>query len=220
MCILTWTHFKNDTLSEPVIVMSWNWWYLVIWDVSFEFPGQIQQLGSGRDKIPSLAELQNLSCLEMLYMENTQLRDVSLNPISNLRKLHHLYLGGPLTDMSLFRFSSIQSLMHLSLHDAVFTGQGLNSFKPPSYLKVLDLSGCWLLTKDDLFLFSQRNAQIELKHELYHFVPSEQSISKYLSTSGVPTKTGQSKKKERKLAVLPQMLSKDDFIGMCSFFLY
>ncbi|XP_074322867.1 uncharacterized protein LOC141659831 isoform X2 [Apium graveolens] len=174
--------------------------------------GQIQQLGSGRDTVPSLAELQNLSCLEMLYMENTQLRDGSLNPISNLHKLNHLYLGGPLTDMSLCRFSSIESLTHLSLHDAVFTGQGLKSFKPPSYLKVLDLSGCWLLTKDDLFLFSQRNPQIELKHELYHFVPSEQSISKYLSTSGVPTKTGQSKKKERKLVLLPEMLKKDDFI--------
>lgn len=173
--------------------------------------GQIQQLGSGRDTVPSLAELQNLSCLEMLYMENTQLRDASLKPISNLHKLNHLYLGGPLTDMSLCLFSSIRNLTHLGLHDAVFTGQGLNSFKPPSYLKVLDLSGCWLLTKDDLFLFCKRNPQVELKHELFHFVPSEQSISKYLSTSGVPTKTGQSKKKERKL-VVPQMLKKDDFI--------
>lgn len=174
--------------------------------------GQIQQLGFGRDTVPSLAELQNLSCLEMLYIENTQLRDASLIPLSMLHKLTHLCLGGPLTDMSLCLFSSIQNLIHLSLHDAVFTGLGLNSFKPPSNLKVLDLSGCWLLTKDDLLSFCQRNPQIEVKHELYHFVPSEQSISKHLSPSGIATKTRQSKKKERKLLILPRMLKKDDFI--------
>lgn len=180
----------------------------------------MQQLGFGRDTVPSLAELQNLSCLEMLYMENTQLRDVWLNPILKLHKLRQLYLGGPLTDMSLCLFSSIRNLTHLSLHDAVFTGLGLNSFEPPRNLKVLDLIGCWLLSKDDLLLFCQKNSQIELKHELYHFVPSEQSIPKYLSLSGVATKAGQLKKKEGKLLVLPQVLKNDDFIGMCFFLSY
>ncbi|WOH14885.1 hypothetical protein DCAR_0934413 [Daucus carota subsp. sativus] len=174
--------------------------------------GQIQQLGFGQDAVQSLAELQNLSCLEMLYLENTQLRDASLSPISKLHELNHLHLGGPLTDISLCLFSSIQNLIHLSLHDAVLTGPGLNSFKPPSNLKVLDLSGCWLLTKDDLLLFCRRYPLIELKHELYHFVPSEQSISKHLSPSGVATKTGPSKKKERTLLVSPTMLKKDEFI--------
>lgn len=172
-------------------------------------PGQIQQIGAEPDKVPSLAALQNLSCLERLDMEETQVRDESLKPLSNFQRLNHLSLSGSLTDTSLHHFSSILNLTHLSVRDAVFTGSGLASFSPPQNLKVLDLRGCWLLTKDVLLSFCQRNPQIEVRHELYHFLPSD----KHLSSPAVTAKTRQWKKKEGKL-LMPHMLEKDTFIGM------
>lgn len=48
----------------------------------------------------------------------------------------------------------------------VLTNDGLDSFKPPPTVEILDLMGCWLLTEDALFLFSKRFPNVEMRHEL------------------------------------------------------
>lgn len=176
-------------------------------------PGQIQQIGAEPDKVPSLAALQNLSCLERLDMEETQVRDESLKPLSNFQRLNYLSLRGSLTDMCLYHFSSIRNLMHLSVRDAVLTGGGLASFSPPTTLKVLDLRGCWLLTKEVLLSFCQRYPHIEVRHELHHFLPSHQGGCKHPPPSQETSKNRHWRKKEGKLLMLPHMFEKDTFIG-------
>ncbi|KAK3016059.1 hypothetical protein RJ639_007546 [Escallonia herrerae] len=146
--------------------------------------GLIQQIGAEPDWVPSLAALQNLRFLERLDMEETQVGDAALEPLSTFQGLRYLSLkSGFLTDMSLHHFSSIQELISLGIRDAVLTNAWLDSFHPPSTLKLLDLRGCWLLTEDILSTFCQKHPEIQTRHELIHALPSDQDRSKHLLTT-------------------------------------
>ncbi|CAK9163061.1 unnamed protein product [Ilex paraguariensis] len=171
--------------------------------------GFINQVGA--EPVPSLTALKNLQFLEKLDLDETQIRDAALCPLSTFRGLSHLSVkSASLTDMSLYHLSSIQKLINLSIHDAVLTKTGLDSFTPPATLRVLDMRGCWLLTKDVLLEFCKRYSNIELRHELVHILPSE--TDGFPSTSRVSSKTLKSKQKLGKQAILSSNSLKDMFI--------
>lgn len=115
----------------------------------------------------SLKSLENLNKLENLNLEETPLRDEGVSAISSFKQLTHLSLRSSfLTDASLHHLSSLPKLNTLSIRDAVLTNAGIDCFTPPPLLKKLDLTGCWLLTKDAILSFVERYPMIEIRHEV------------------------------------------------------
>ncbi|KAF4351071.1 hypothetical protein F8388_013176 [Cannabis sativa] len=135
-----------------------------------------QDGGPEMDPILSLEALQRLKNLKKLNLEGTQVRDSALYSVSSLLELTHLSLrDASLTDISLSYISSLTKLINLSIHDAVLTSSGLNSYQTPASLKLMDVMGCWLLTKDDIVSFCKTHPHIEVRHEHVHVIPSDQS---------------------------------------------
>ncbi|XP_044487447.1 disease resistance protein RPV1 isoform X2 [Mangifera indica] len=163
-----------------------------------EIKGFIQQVGAETDMVHSLTALQSLNHLEMLNLEQTQVSDEALSPLSNFQELHRFSLRSPsLTDVSLRLLSSLSKLTHLSVCDAVLTDYGLGSFRAPEALKFLDLRGCWLLSEDSIRLFCKRNPQIEVRHELRSVASSEQVSSNRPSRSHISSVSPMSKMQEQ-----------------------
>ncbi|KAK4435467.1 hypothetical protein Salat_0710100 [Sesamum alatum] len=128
--------------------------------------GLIRQDSDVSDDVPTFSALQNLSHLERLDLEEIHIKDAALHPLTNLGRLSYLSLRSvSLTDASLYHVSSAPKLVYLGVRDAVLTDSGLNCFIPPPTLEVLDLRGCWLLTKDMLSHFSHKHPEIEIRHE-------------------------------------------------------
>ncbi|KAG8375102.1 hypothetical protein BUALT_Bualt10G0065400 [Buddleja alternifolia] len=129
--------------------------------------GLMHQADNAPDEVSSFAALQNLSHLERLQLEDIHIKETALCPLTNLGTLTYLSLKSvSLTDASLYNVSSAPKLIYLGVRDAVLTYAGLNTFVPPPTLGVLDLQGCWLLTKDDIARFCHKHPQIEVRHEL------------------------------------------------------
>ncbi|XP_023770185.1 uncharacterized protein LOC111918793 [Lactuca sativa] len=139
----------------------------------------------------SLEVLGNLKNLEKLNLEETPLKDEGVGPISNFKKLSHLSLRSSfLTDVSLQYLTSVTKLKTLSIRDAILTSAGIDCFNPPPFLKSLDLTGCWLLTKDVIFSFVERHPGIKIRHELVcdfeeakHTSPLQTSVRRRFSSS-------------------------------------
>lgn len=149
-----------------------------------DIKGFIQQVGAETDLVLSLTALQNLNHLESLNLEQTQVSDATLFPLSTFKELIHLSLrNASLTDVSLHQLSFLSKLTNLSIRDAVLTNSGLGSFKPPRSLKLLDLHGGWLLTEDAILQFCKMHPRIEVWHELSVICPSDQIGSNGLSPS-------------------------------------
>ncbi|KAJ7945040.1 putative F-box/LRR protein [Quillaja saponaria] len=152
----------------------------------------------------SLAALQNLNHLQRLNLEQTQVRDEALCPLSSFPQLSYLSLKrASLTDISLYYLSSIPKLTNLSVRDAVLTNYGLNLFKPPATLEFLDLRGCWLLTADAILSFCRSHPQIEVRHELSHVVPSGQIVSSRASQLQFTSRPIEAHKKIENISMSP-----------------
>ncbi|XP_010055863.2 uncharacterized protein LOC104443990 [Eucalyptus grandis] len=135
------------------------------------------------DKVYSLTALQSLS-LESLNLEQIHFQDDALCSLLEFPELRHLFLqSGYHTDLSLHHWSSLRCLKTLGFRDAVLTNRGLDSFKPPAALELLDLRGCWLLTEDAILLFHRKYPRIELRHELIHISASDRPPSNFPSKS-------------------------------------
>ncbi|KAK9275088.1 hypothetical protein L1049_022347 [Liquidambar formosana] len=113
-----------------------------------------------------------------------------------------------LTDISLHHLSSLPKLTNLGICDAVLTNGGLESFKPPSTLKILNLRGCWLLTEDAILSFCEYNPQVEVRHELVHILPADQNGFRN-SSPRANLRTSQVKHKRGKMPTSSSRL--DDF---------
>lgn len=171
--------------------------------------GFLQQERIHLDSLLSLTALQSLKQLERLNLEHTQVRDEALYPLSSFQELRYLSLkSASLADISLYYLSSIPKLTSLSVCDAVLTNYGLEMFKPPETLKLMDLRDCWLLTKDAIMSFCRIHPQIEVKHELVTIVPFDQNGLNHSSPSRLTSRTKQAAKKKESMAVSP------DFIGI------
>ena len=156
----------------------------------------------------SLAALHSLNYVKRLDLEGTQVEDEALCPLLRFQQLNELSLKGTrLTDLSLYQLSSLPNLINLSIGDTVLTNGGLNSFKPPATLKLLDLRGCWLLTEDAILSFHKNDPQIEVRHELVHITPSDQNASNRSSPS-------QKGKKQQKLPKSQSRSKEETVIGM------
>ncbi|XP_057860227.2 uncharacterized protein LOC131068958 isoform X2 [Cryptomeria japonica] len=132
---------------------------------------------NGSSPIFSLAFLQQLEHLEILDLENTHVSDLACQPLTFLKELRCLSLRSDfLSDISLLTVSSLPKLNYLSLQGAVVTNPGLCSFIPPSFLRVLDLRDCWLLTKEGILKFSRSYPQLELRHESLVMISEEQTF--------------------------------------------
>lgn len=162
----------------------------------------------------TLSSLENLSCLERLQLEETHITDAALCPLSKFHALRNLSLGSCyLTDASLHHLTSLRKLVHLGIHDAVLTNAGLDCFNPPPTLKVLDLMGCWLLTKDDIVSFCNNHLQLEVRHDLVTVIPS----NKGGCTSYVASATSRnSQPKQGKMPVLPARFTNGVLVGEMS----
>ena len=132
-----------------------------------QFPGFIHQPGTESHLDSTLTALQNLSYLESLNLEHTQVRDPDLYPLSSCKELSHLSLKCSfLTDATLHHVSSLRKLTNLHVCEAVLTNSGLDTFSPPTTLRVLDLMGCWLLSEDAISSFLRKHPRVEIRHEV------------------------------------------------------
>ncbi|XP_014510699.1 uncharacterized protein LOC106769551 [Vigna radiata var. radiata] len=166
----------------------------------FLHPGKIDV-----DSPLSLMALQNLK-LERLNLEHTQVRDEALYPLSSFLELRYLSLkSASLADVSLYYLSSIPKLTNLSVCDAVLTNYGIDIFKAPETLKLLDLRGCWLLTEDTILSFCRRHPQVEVIHELGTVYPFNKNGPHHSSPSRSTSRTVQMAKKKDQAPVLPYL---------------
>ncbi|KAH0935463.1 hypothetical protein HID58_012580 [Brassica napus] len=131
--------------------------------------GFIQQQSSQEEEEeakPSLTALKSLTALTTLSLEHPYLSDIALSPLSSLTGLTHLSLKSKsLTDSTLHHLSSLPNLVSLGFQDAVLTNLGLETFKPPSSLRTLDLKGCWLLTENAVTGLCKKHPHIKVMHE-------------------------------------------------------
>lgn len=171
-----------------------------IYDLGFLQQGRIDV-----DSPLSLMALQNLK-LERLNLEHTQVRDEALYPLSSFLELRYLSLrSASLADVSLYYLSSIRKLTNLSVCDAVLTNYGIDIFKAPETLKVLDLRGCWLLTEDTILSFCRHHPQVEVRHELGTVYPFNQNGPNHSSPSRSTSRTVQMAKKKDQVPVFPYL---------------
>ncbi|KAK3429438.1 hypothetical protein EUGRSUZ_E00859 [Eucalyptus grandis] len=155
------------------------------------------------DKVYSLTALQSLS-LESLNLEQIHFQDDALCSLLEFPELRHLFLqSGYHTDLSLHHWSSLHCLKTLGFRDAVLTNRGLDSFKPPAALELLDLRGCWLLTEDAILLFHRKYPRIELRHELIHISASDRPPSNFPSKSQFNRRTPPVNINSEKLCLSP-----------------
>ncbi|XP_062146984.1 receptor-like protein 15 isoform X2 [Alnus glutinosa] len=152
--------------------------------------GFIHLVGAEPDSVLSLQALESLNHLEKLNIEETRVRDAALKPLSSFQELRSLSLRSTsLTDVSLDYLSSLPKLINLRFRDAVLTNCGLISFNPSATLKLLDLRGCWLLTRDAILSFCRNHPQIEVRHELVHIPPIDKIGSSRPSPSRLTSRT-------------------------------
>ncbi|KAL2342677.1 hypothetical protein Fmac_003962 [Flemingia macrophylla] len=151
----------------------------------------------------SLMVLQNLK-LERLNLEHTQFRDEALYPLSSFQELRYLSLkSASLADISLYYLSSIPKLTNLSICDAVLTNYGLDTFKAPETLKLLDLRGCWLLSEDTILSFCRNHPGVDVRHEFGTVFPFNENGLKHSSPSRPTSRTVQLAKKKDQIPVTP-----------------
>ncbi|CAK8579331.1 unnamed protein product [Lathyrus sativus] len=142
---------------------------------STNIKGFLNQGSTDLDSL-SLTTIQNLKQLERLNLEHTQVINEALFPLSSFQELRYLSLKSPsLADISLYHLSSVPKLTKLSICDAVLTNYALDMFKVPETLKLMDLRGCWLLTKEAIVSFCRNHPQIEVRHELVTVLPFEEN---------------------------------------------
>ncbi|XP_022737961.1 leucine-rich repeat receptor-like serine/threonine-protein kinase BAM2 isoform X2 [Durio zibethinus] len=199
--ILSLSHTSIDDVSLSYISLMPS---LKVIDLSnTNIKGFIHQRGTESQMDSTLTALQNLSYLESLNLEQTQVRDLDLYPLSSCKELSHLSLKCfSLTDSTLHHLSSLPKLTNLHVCEAVLTNSGLDSFSPPTTLRVLDLMGCWLLTEDAISLFSRRHPQVEIRHEVVQSLSTEQqNISDRPSSSQQYSKTSRGNKKHGKVPI-------------------
>ncbi|XP_022942088.1 F-box/LRR-repeat protein 14 isoform X1 [Cucurbita moschata] len=153
-----------------------------------DIKGYIHLSAAEGSEFLSLTKLRTLDCLEMLNLEHTHVDDGSLRPLSKFPRLSHLLIRSPsFTDVSLSYLSILPNLKTFSIRDAVLTNQAFDFLKPAATLQKIDLRGCWLLTEDGLLEFHRRFPQIEVRHELFHFL-SDPTSSNRPSTHLTPKK--------------------------------
>lgn len=171
--------------------------------------------GGTDSESPSLTTIQNLKQLEMLNLENTQVINEALFPLSSFQELRYLSLKSPsLADISLYHLSSVPKLTKLSICDAVLTNYALEKFKVPETLKLMDLRGCWLLTKEAILSFCRNHPQIEVRHELVTVLPFEENGGHHHSSpSRLISRTMQATRKKEQTSLSPSFIGNSHYFS-------
>ncbi|KAG6409358.1 hypothetical protein SASPL_127397 [Salvia splendens] len=81
------------------------------------------------------------------------------------------------------------------------TDTGLAAFAPPPALEILDLRGCWLLSKEFVSRFCQMHPQLEVRHNSFETLDKRKE---YSSLSRATTRTPKGKNKQGSSSALPQ----------------
>lgn len=119
------------------------------------------------DKMLSMSVFEHLEYLEILNLEDTPLSAEVIPPLGSFASLKYLYLKSDfLSDSALDALSSASNLIHLGFCGNILSSSGLLQFVPPATLRVLDLSGCWIITGDAISAFCKHHPMIEVRHEL------------------------------------------------------
>lgn len=95
------------------------------------------------------------------------------------------------------------------MQDAVLTNAGIDCFNTPASLEVLDLNGCWLLTKDAILSFHQCHPEIEIRHELVSISLSDSEDARYHS----PAQTSMRTTQQRRFSSSPLKSEMTNIIG-------
>lgn len=163
----------------------------------------------------SLTTIQNLKQLERLNLEHTQVINEALFPLSSFQELRYLSLKSPsLADISLYHLSSVPKLTKLSICDAVLTSYALDMFKVPETLKLMDLRGCWLLTKEAILSFCRNHPQIEVRHELVTVLPFEENGHHHHSSpSRLTSRTMQATRKKEQTPLSPSFVGNSHYVS-------
>ncbi|KAL6864888.1 hypothetical protein ACP4OV_016039 [Aristida adscensionis] len=136
-------------------------------DLSHTYIRGFTQAEGTTDKILSLSVFQHLKYLESLNLEDTPLSAEVIPPLASITALKYLYLKSDfLSDPALHALSSTSNLIHLGFRGNILSSSGLLQFVPPSTLRLLDVSGCWILTGDAISTFCRHHPMIEVRHEL------------------------------------------------------
>lgn len=172
-------------------------------------------MGDATDEFLSFSALESLSHLESLELEELNIKDATLSPLTKMSRLCYLSLRSfSLTDESLYHISSASKLIRLGFRDAVVTDTGLDGFTPPAAMETLDLRGCWLLTKDVLLHFCQKHPQLEVRHEFLEALDGRKL--QYSSPSRVATRTPKGKNKQGRVSMSASARSDQSFLGELS----
>ncbi|KAK8955705.1 hypothetical protein KSP40_PGU021175 [Platanthera guangdongensis] len=160
------------------------------------------------EKMLSLSELQNLTHLVSLNLEDTKVIDEALQPLSLLTELEYLYLKSDfLTDISLHALSSLQKLRFFGFRGCVITDYGLLSYRTPPLLSVFDLRGSWLLSADAISSFRRKHEQIEVRHEHVNSLFVDENVSYGLPAPLTTTKATLSRLGTEKSSKRPSFTS-------------
>ncbi|KAJ4849498.1 hypothetical protein Tsubulata_005810 [Turnera subulata] len=197
---LSLSHTSIDDMAIPYLSLMPS---LKIIDLcNTNITGLTHEEGAEPNLIPTFTALHSLDGLERLNLEHVKVGDAALDPLSSFQNLSHLFLrSASLTDISLHNLSSLPKLTSLGICDAVLTNQGLDTFRPHKSLRVLDLRGCWLLTKDALTSFCAKHSLIEIRHELIGATLLDQSSSYRSSPSRSYLRTSQLNRKREKASM-------------------
>ncbi|KAK8935593.1 hypothetical protein KSP39_PZI013656 [Platanthera zijinensis] len=160
------------------------------------------------EKMLSLSELQNLTHLISLNLEDTKVMDEALQPLSLLTELEYLYLKSDfLTDISLHALSSLQKLRFFGFRGCVITDYGLLSYRTPPLLSVFDLRGSWLLSADAISSFRRKHEQIDVRHEHVNSLFVDENVSYGLPAPLTTTKASLSRLRTEKSSKRPSFTS-------------
>lgn len=117
-------------------------------------------------QISVLSYLDQLQHLRRLDMRHTRINDTTVHGLKTLTQLTHLNVHSTsLSDECLQQSSSLRNLVCLGIGGAVITNDGLSNYKPPPLLQELDLTDCWLLSKEALLDFCKAYPQIMVWNE-------------------------------------------------------
>lgn len=163
-------------------------------------------------KVLSLSALEELKYLESLNLNNTQLMDDVIPPLASFRALKYLFLKSDfLSDPALHALSSASNLIHLGFCGNILSTTGLRKFVPPATLRMLDLSGCWILTGDAISAFCTCHPVIEVRHELIQELQANYGGTSHLHKSS--RQPQQVKAKVAKSLAGPSRLADICFVG-------
>eukprot|EP00897_Mesotaenium_endlicherianum_P006326 jgi/Mesen1/5721/ME000289S04821 len=140
--------------------------------------------GAAAPGVPGVGVLAGLPHLRSIDLRGAQVADAACLELASVTRLTAVILTGALlSDSCLPHLAALPRLERLRVGDALLTDVGLRRFSSPPPLRHLDLSGCWLLTRQGLAELAQRCPRVHVVHELAAAGPASSGAASSAPTS-------------------------------------